>query len=111
MEDSKELIITLFCCPIEACCKEYKSKFNLKRHVEFNHLGRKPFLCSTCGRLFVSKQNLTEHQFIHSGIKPYKCNQCGHKFRQISQLSLHKRTHNSDYETTLHFAIELQRNE
>jgi KRAB domain-containing zinc finger protein len=111
MEDHQEMIITLFCCPLEGCGKEYKSKFNLKRHVEFNHLGKKPFVCPTCSRLFVSKQNLTEHQFIHSGIKPYKCNNCGQKFRQISQLSLHKRTHNSDYQTTLHFAIELQRNE
>ena len=106
-----EIITVLYCCPFETCLKEYKSKFNLKRHVQYNHLGNKPFVCVTCEKKFVSKQNLKEHQFIHTGAKPYKCNFCGLKFRQISLLSLHKRTHNSNYQDTLHFAIELQKNE
>lgn len=111
MENIQFAKFTFFCCPFETCNKSYHSKFNLRRHVEYNHLGKKPFICQVCNRNFVSKQNLIEHKFIHSGAKPYKCSICGKKFRQISLLSLHKRTHNSNYESTLKFAIDLQKNE
>jgi C2H2-type zinc finger/Zinc finger, C2H2 type len=108
MKNPKEFLITLYCCPFTQCVKEYKSKFNLKRHIMYNHLGKKPFNCSVCKKSFVSKQNLIEHQFIHTGAKPYKCSNCGAKFRQISLLSLHKRTHSIDYEKTLLYALEVQ---
>lgn len=111
MGDAEELLLTFYCCPVEDCTKQYKSRFNLRRHVEFNHLGRKPFKCSTCERSFVSKQNLIEHQFIHSGVKPYKCSTCGLNFRQMSLLTLHKRSHDEDYETTLSYANKMQEND
>lgn len=110
MVNFKELSITLFCCPVEGCNKEYKSRFNLKRHVECNHLGRKPFTCEVCNRSFVSKLILTEHQFIHSGEKPYTCSVCREKFRHMSLLSLHKRSHEENYEKTMNFVMNLQDN-
>lgn len=108
MDKTSDLIILLYCCPYKSCLKEYRSKFNLKRHVEFYHLGQKPYICSACNKSFVSKQNLIEHQYIHSGVKPYKCTVCGQKFRQVSLLSLHKRTHSYNYQETLSYAIQLQ---
>ena len=93
--------VTLYCCPMPFCNKEYKNKFNLKRHMEIIHFHIKPFNCLECQQEFVSKQNLREHSFIHSGLKPYKCSYCGSKFRQISQLSLHRRVHNKNYEESL----------
>ena len=111
MEECKEYVKILYCCPNANCNKEYHSKFNLKRHVLYNHVGTKPFTCSICTKKFVSKQNLREHQFTHTGAKPYKCNLCGLKFRQTSLLSLHKRSHESNYQKTLQYAIDIQDNE
>lgn len=111
MEELKESRKILYCCPDSQCDKEYQSKFNLKRHVLYNHLGRKPFICQICNKDFVSKQNLLEHNFIHTGAKPYKCSLCGLRFRQVSLLSLHKRSHESNYEQTLKYANDLQNNE
>jgi insecticidal toxin complex protein TccC len=110
MEGIQEFLIISYCCPYDQCEKEYKSKFNLRRHVLYNHLGHKPFSCSVCNTKFVSKQNLIEHQFRHTGAKPYKCTVCHTKFKQISLLSLHKRTHQNNYEETLLYALELQVN-
>lgn len=101
-------VYLLFCCPYQSCNKEYKSKFNLRRHVQYNHLGNKPFACTVCERNFVSKQNLAEHEFIHKGLKPYKCTECGLKFRYYSQISVHRRIHEANYEDTLNFVLAMQ---
>ena len=107
----KDRVVILYCCPYGDCKKEYKSKFNLKRHVQFKHLSLKPFNCPTCERTFFSKQNLFEHQFIHTGEKPYNCQVCLMRFRQASLLSLHRRKHLNNYESTLKIALEIQENE
>lgn len=111
MIGSEEFKVTYYCCSAEGCNKEYKNKFNLKRHMQMIHLGKKPFCCKICNQSFVSKQNLREHAFIHSGIKPYKCSYCGKKFRQISQHSLHKRKHKKNYAATLQYAVQIEKAE
>lgn len=93
----------LFCCPVEDCDREYKSKFNLKKHIQTWHLNAISFNCKVCNKKFVSKQNLREHNFIHLNKKPFKCTFCGKKFRQSSQLCLHKRSHKKNYGETCKF--------
>jgi hypothetical protein len=88
-----EFRLVFFCCMIEGCTRKYTTKFNLKKHVEFNHLKKIKFSCQDCRKTFVSKLNLKEHLYVHSGEMPYECDLCGEKFRQISRLSLHKRHH------------------
>ncbi|OMJ71315.1 hypothetical protein SteCoe_30516 [Stentor coeruleus] len=87
----------IFCCPSSDCGREYKCKFNLKRHFESSHLGLKHFICEMCNKSFASKQILKEHMHRHLGIKPYKCPVCQHFFRQYSQLCLHRRKHDIKY--------------
>ena len=55
----------------------------------------KKFICSFCGKVLSSKQNLKEHEFTHTGELPYVCKYpgCGMRFRQGSVLSSHKRIH------------------
>lgn len=84
---------TIYCCPCFDCDKEYKSRFNLKRHFEKHHLGKKFNVCSICKKSFASGQILREHLYRHSGIKPYRCSFCRKRFRQYSHLSVHRKIH------------------
>ena len=110
-EIQEQFILTLYCCMFEGCTKEYKNKFNLKRHIQTTHFKRKAFQCKTCLNTFVSKQNLAEHMFIHSGIKPYKCTYCGKKFRQVSQLCFHKRKHRKNYTQSLIISKQIEKDQ
>ena len=107
--EPKNFDLIYYCCPFQACNREYKNKINLKKHVLCYHLGSKPFNCETCKKSFVSKQNLNEHKFIHVGVKPYKCIHCGMNFRQNSQLSCHKRLHNLSYQIILKKELEIKK--
>jgi uncharacterized Zn-finger protein len=103
MEGAKEFFIQKYCCPALNCCKEYKSKFNLKHHYQHKHLGIWRFFCQICNKKFANASTLQEHLFIHTGEKPFKCRICGARFRQSSLLSLHKRSHTSNYMETLNY--------
>ena len=87
------LKVMWYCCMYPDCKREFKTKFNLKRHVQTNHLKQRRFQCLFCGKLFSSKQTLAEHVYIHSGERPFVCLECGAAFRQASQLSVHRRIH------------------
>ena len=85
----------MFQCYYSECGKTYKTRFNLRRHINSTHLKIKGFTCPECNKPFVSKQNLKEHHYIHTGEKPFPCDEpgCLKRFRQVSQLSIHKRIH------------------
>lgn len=93
MDNSTMFEYTIFCCPCSDCGKEYRSRFNLRRHFEKYHLGKKFNLCKTCNKSFASRQILREHLYRHSGAKPYRCAFCRKRFRQYSHLSVHKKSH------------------
>lgn len=82
-------------CHVSGCFKVYKSKANLKRHIEAIHAETKKYQCNQCSKVLSSKQNLKEHKFIHSKELPYVCKEigCGLRFRHGSQYSAHKRIH------------------
>ncbi|XP_054452266.1 zinc finger protein ZFMSA12A isoform X2 [Anoplopoma fimbria] len=48
--------------------------------------------CAQCGKCFIYRYELLEHQRLHTGENPYKCSQCGKAFRRTSDLSSHRRT-------------------
>jgi DNA-directed RNA polymerase subunit RPC12/RpoP len=109
MEGIEVLNIKKFCCPAQNCLKEYISKFNLKAHFQYKHLGIKKFECSVCGKKFVTMMNMKEHLFTHTGEKPYKCSSCGMKFRQSSFLSLHKKSHSAGYKKSLEYVKNIMK--
>ncbi|XP_049931045.1 zinc finger protein ZFMSA12A isoform X1 [Epinephelus moara] len=47
--------------------------------------------CTQCGKCFIYRYELLEHQRLHTGENPYKCSQCGKAFRRTSDLSTHRR--------------------
>ncbi|XP_073346545.1 uncharacterized protein [Pagrus major] len=48
--------------------------------------------CTQCGKCFIYRYELLEHQRLHTGENPYKCSQCGKAFRRSSDMSTHRRT-------------------
>lgn len=52
-------------CYYESCTKCYKTKYNLRRHINSNHLYIKEFSCVVCSKTFASKQNLQGHERLH----------------------------------------------
>ncbi|XP_037643837.1 zinc finger protein ZFMSA12A isoform X1 [Sebastes umbrosus] len=48
--------------------------------------------CSQCGKCYIYRYELLEHQRLHTGENPYKCSQCGKAFRRSSDMSSHRRT-------------------
>ncbi|XP_041638201.1 gastrula zinc finger protein XlCGF57.1-like [Cheilinus undulatus] len=71
------------------CGDSFRNSTDLKKHVERVHLGKRPHSCSTCGKRFYSKAELTVHMRIHSNEKPYSCCGCGVSFTQKQNLIRH----------------------
>jgi len=46
-------------------------------------------ICKVCGRKFVKKCNMMDHQRIHTGHKPYECTLCDKAFTQMGNLTKH----------------------
>ncbi|XP_061110903.1 zinc finger protein 180-like isoform X2 [Conger conger] len=53
------------------------------------HFGKKPFICTYCGRSFDRCSHLITHHRIHTGEKPYCCTQCGKNFNRKERPMLH----------------------
>jgi uncharacterized Zn-finger protein len=57
-----------FQCYYPNCPRSYNSKYNLKRHINTNHLHLKSYPCDQCEKTFASKKNLLKHTATHSEI-------------------------------------------
>ena len=66
----KVMEVCAYTCYYENCQRSYKTKYNLKRHINSNHLLIKDFCCAVCSKTFASKQNLQGHERLHSQALP-----------------------------------------
>ena len=87
-------------CP--ECGKFFHSR-RLNRHILYAHTEDhlKPHVCKICGKGFIEKQSLGDHENIHTGRKPYLCKYgCGKDFADKGNLRMHERTaHEGDKRT------------
>jgi DNA-directed RNA polymerase subunit RPC12/RpoP len=51
--------------------------------------------CGTCGKSFVRRSILKDHQLTHSGQKPYECPRCGKAFTRKNDCTRHEKIHDN----------------
>nr|POE47650.1 zinc finger protein 431 [Quercus suber] len=79
-------------CLHPGCGKGFVTKEQLKNH-ETTHTKTRGHICPECGKGFAVKTALTSHMNVHKGAKPYICEECGKGFADSSNLSKHKAIH------------------
>ncbi|XP_024904718.1 zinc finger protein 350 [Pteropus alecto] len=77
------------------CGKAFMKKYLLTDHQIF-HTGEKPYRCNSCGKAFFRKVTLNEHRRSHTGEKPYECTECGKAFLTKSRLNIHYKIHTGE---------------
>nr|XP_029710926.1 zinc finger protein 34-like [Aedes albopictus] len=78
----------------EVCAKGFKTKKQLKDHLEIVHQGVKRYHCDICKKSFTRNGSLAEHKLIqHAGIKQFACNVCGKTFGKEDSLKTHRSIH------------------
>ena len=79
-----------FCCKeTKKCSRAFKTAKGLETHIKAYHQGKKNYICSTCGKQFLTVKKLKKHEKIH--LKPdVICDQCGVQKRDEFRMKQHK---------------------
>ncbi|XP_039762737.1 zinc finger protein 91-like isoform X2 [Pararge aegeria] len=73
------------------CEKVFKSKRNIRRHIEYTHLGKQRYKCIECETLFKEKRSLRKHVRIkhpNSAAFP-QCHICEKRFESAKSCKTH----------------------
>jgi len=75
------------------------------------HTGVRPFICTVCGKQFISEGGIRYHQRIHARSsgdeKPFGCVECGKRFLSADGLKYHRRLHQTaDIHMDLNLTVE-----
>ncbi|XP_023942214.1 zinc finger protein 157 isoform X2 [Bicyclus anynana] len=86
-----EGVLSVITCHL--CGKVSNNDKTHRGHMRNHHSGSGRVVCSDCGKSFVNRDSLVEHQLIHQGIKNYECPECGKRFRTRNQIRHHMIKH------------------
>ena len=77
----------------DKCGKKFVKKVYLTNHQTRFHNLFKPYLCQDCGQRFTTNQGLARHMEIHKNAKAFVCDTCGKSFRRKDKLQFHQAVH------------------
>ncbi|XP_045783169.1 zinc finger protein 91-like [Maniola jurtina] len=86
-----EGVTSVFTCHL--CGKISTNDKTHRGHMRNHHTGAGRVTCNECGKSFVNKDSLIEHQLIHQGVKNYECPECKKMFRTRNQIRHHMVKH------------------
>ena len=80
----------------DKCGKRFVKKVYLTNHQTRFHNLFKPFLCQVCGDRFISSPSLESHMKIHQNVKRFSCQTCKKEFRRRDKLNFHLAVHTGE---------------
>lgn len=80
-----------FKCPWPNC-EQTSVKGQMLRHWIGAHGYPRPHSCATCGRVFATAQQLSNHTTTHTGARPYKCRWCSYDAGVKHAVTTHEQT-------------------